>query len=92
MEKLDATEKNRSGLDRYEGFVIDLASDIANIVGFNFTVNIADGYGSVDKHGNWNGMIKEILDEVSEILILKINGSFFGPLQRVSCWNLVLRL
>ena len=64
MLKLDAKSKRRVGNDRYEGFVIDLASAIAEEVGFNFSVAIADGYGSVDENGEWNGMMRELLDEV----------------------------
>ncbi len=64
MLKLDW--KQRTGNDRYEGFVVDLATGIARIVGFNFTIEPTDGYGSVDKNGRWNGMIREILEGVSK--------------------------
>ena len=64
MEKLDLKSKGRQGNDRYEGFVVDLAMEISRIVGFNFTIRITDGYGSVDERGQWNGMIRELLEEV----------------------------
>ena len=65
MEKLDAREARRKGNDRFEGFVVDLAGAIADIVGFNLTIRLADGYGSVDEEtGQWNGMIRELLEEV----------------------------
>lgn len=64
MEKLDSTSKQRVGNDRYEGFIIDLASQISSIVGFNYTIKVTTGYGSVNAEGEWNGMIKELLDEV----------------------------
>ena len=54
----------RTGNDRYEGFVVDLAGDIAERVGFNFTIQITEGYGSVDETGHWNGMIRQLLEEV----------------------------
>ena len=38
------------------------------IVGFNFTIVPTDGYGSVDKDGRWNGMIRELLEEVRQTL------------------------
>ena len=66
MLKLDAKSARRTGNDRYEGFVIDLASAIAAAVGFNFSVHIADGYGSMDENGERNGMIRELLDEVQK--------------------------
>ncbi len=64
MLKLDSTTAGRKGNDRFEGFVLDLAQEIAEIVGFNFTIVPTDGYGSVDQDGNWNGMIRELLEEV----------------------------
>ena len=64
MEKLDAKSKKRTGNDRFEGFVVDMMAEIAGLVGFNFTIRLTDGYGSVDKDGNWNGMIRELLEEV----------------------------
>ena len=57
MEKID-------GGDEYEGFAIDLTNAISGIVGFNYTVVITDGYGSVGEDGRWNGMIRELLEEV----------------------------
>lgn len=64
MLKLDAKSAKREGLDRYEGFVIDLATLISQLVGFNFTIHISDGYGSKDGNGQWNGMIRDLLEEV----------------------------
>ena len=55
-------------LPQYEGFVVDLASEIARIVGFNYTVVPTVGYGSKGKDGRWNGMIREILEEVEPFL------------------------
>ena len=51
--------------NQYEGFVVDLAQEIASIVGFNYTIVPTKAHGSVDKSGNWNGMIKELLEEVN---------------------------
>lgn len=56
--------RGRVGNDRYEGFVVDLAKDIADIVGFDFRIQVTNGYGNVDEHGQWNGMIRELLEEV----------------------------
>ena len=65
MEKKDAKAKQRTGNNRYEGFVVDLATAISNIVGFNYTLALTDGYGSIGENGEWNGMIRELLEEVS---------------------------
>ena len=53
------------GNDKYEGFIIDLAKEIASVVGFNFTIVPTKSHGSmINDHGEWNGMIKELLEEV----------------------------
>ncbi|XP_059097644.1 glutamate receptor ionotropic, kainate 2-like isoform X2 [Tigriopus californicus] len=51
------------GNDRFEGFAIDLMSEIAKVLRFNVTFKLVDDgrYGSVDEHGNWDGMIQEVL-------------------------------
>lgn len=56
---------------QYEGFVVDLAEKIASIVGFNYTIMPTKAHGSVDKSGQWNGMIKELLEEVQKGLFLE---------------------
>ena len=51
------------GNDRFEGFAIELMSEIAKFLQFNVTFKLVDDgkYGSVDEHGNWNGMIEEVM-------------------------------
>ena len=61
---------------QYEGFVVDLAKEIATIVGFNYTIMPTKAHGSVDKSGQWNGMIKELLEEVNEMAFFH---SLFWP-------------
>ena len=55
--------KKLEGNDRFEGFAIDLFTEIAKILHFNITFKLVDDgkYGSIDNHGNWNGMMKEVL-------------------------------
>ena len=53
------------GNDKYEGFIVDLANKIASIVGFNFTIVPTKSHGSMNNNGQWNGMIKELLEEVN---------------------------
>ena len=54
---------------QYKGFVVDLAENIAKIVGFKYEIVPTNGYGSLGKDGRWDGMIRELLEEV--ILSLK---------------------
>ena len=64
--------EQQKGNDRYEGYNIDLIHAISKILGFNYTIRIvADGnYGSYDKETEtWNGMIGELLSQVSSQLL-----------------------
>ena len=45
--------------------MVDLASEIAAIVGFTYKIVLTNGYGSIGKDGRWNGMIRELLEEVA---------------------------
>ncbi|CAB4060561.1 unnamed protein product [Lepeophtheirus salmonis] len=66
MEKLDYKPRSsKNFFDRYEGFVIDLANELADLLHFNYSVILSNTYGSMDKSGQWNGMIRDLLDEVS---------------------------
>ena len=49
---------------QYKGFVVDLAENIAKIVGFKYEIVPTNGYGSPGKDGRWDGMIRELLEEV----------------------------
>ena len=61
---LKETTDSLEGNDKYEGFIVDLAKEIASIVGFNFTIVPTKSHGS-EEDGQWNGMIKELLEEVN---------------------------
>lgn len=61
-------DTNLTGNARYEGFCIDLLKDVANLVGFQYTIEIVkDGkYGVEDPvTKEWNGIVRELIDGVS---------------------------
>ena len=47
---------------------MDLADNIAKIVGFKYKIVPTNGYGSLGKDGRWDGMIRELLEEVNPSL------------------------
>lgn len=56
------------GNERYEGFGIDIIQELSQMLGFKYEFRLqADGaYGGIDKKtGEWNGMIREIQENVS---------------------------
>ena len=64
----DAEAKNLTGNDQFEGYVADLAKEVADRIGIDYLIRpVRDGnYGSkVEETGKWNGMIGELIDGVS---------------------------
>lgn len=66
LRKEASKGKTLKGNDRYEGFCIDILTEIANIVGFEFTiVPVPDGrYGVRNKNGEWDGIVRQLIDRV----------------------------
>lgn len=64
---LKKSDKALVGNDRFEGFCIDLLKELANILGFAYEIRLVpDGkYGYQDDKGQWNGMIRELMEHVS---------------------------
>ena len=61
------SEQQMNGNDAFEGFAIDLISEIAEILKFNYTFKWVDdtNYGKRNQEtGEWNGMIGELLSQV----------------------------
>lgn len=64
---LKKSDKALVGNDRFEGFCIDLLKELAGILGFTYEIRLVpDGkYGSQDEKGQWNGIIRELIEHVS---------------------------
>jgi len=64
-----------SGNARFEGFAIDLATELALVLGFNFTFKLVDdgNYGSKISPGNWNGMLGEVMDGTADFCIADVS-------------------
>lgn len=61
------SEQPLQGNDRFEGYCLDLLKELSNILGFLYDVKLVpDGkYGAQDDKGEWNGMVRELMDHVS---------------------------
>ena len=56
------------GNARFKGFCIDLLGEIANMLKMDYVIKLVDDgkYGApVGPHGEWNGMVRELIDQVS---------------------------
>ncbi|CAB3227099.1 unnamed protein product [Arctia plantaginis] len=53
----------------FKGYCIDLIEEIRQIVKFDYEISVVpDGsFGLMDENGNWNGIIKELIDKKADI-------------------------
>ncbi|KAI1287063.1 Glutamate receptor ionotropic, kainate 2 [Halotydeus destructor] len=59
-----------TGNDRFEGYCVDLLEKISNILGFRFELYpVANNAYGTPKNGQWNGMIRELLDRKADLAI-----------------------
>lgn len=73
------SSKTLSGNSQFEGYSIDLIQEISRILGFNYTIQIVpDGrYGSFNrKTKEWDGMIKELLDQKADLAIADLTITY----------------
>lgn len=68
MKKESKDGKELTGNDRFEGYCADLAEQIARSIKFKYKIEtVKDGaYGRADENGTWNGMVGELIDDVSD--------------------------
>ena len=60
------TYKDADGNEKYEGFTVDLLNHVGEMVNFNYTIAIVpDGKFGKYVGGKWNGMIGELVYEVT---------------------------
>jgi len=69
------SHKKLTGNARFEGFAIDLATELSLLLGFNFTFKLVDDgkYGGETSPGNWNGMLGEVMDGTADFCIADIS-------------------
>lgn len=62
------SDKPLYGNDRFEGYCLDLVKELSSILGFTYEVRlVADGkYGAQNEKSEWNGMVGELINHVSE--------------------------
>nr|XP_026262655.1 glutamate receptor ionotropic, kainate 2 isoform X4 [Urocitellus parryii]XP_026262657.1 glutamate receptor ionotropic, kainate 2 isoform X6 [Urocitellus parryii]XP_027783989.1 glutamate receptor ionotropic, kainate 2 isoform X4 [Marmota flaviventris]XP_027783991.1 glutamate receptor ionotropic, kainate 2 isoform X6 [Marmota flaviventris] len=65
------SDKPLYGNDRFEGYCIDLLRELSTILGFTYEIRLVeDGkYGAQDDaNGQWNGMVRELIDHKSVLV------------------------
>nr|CAD7601759.1 unnamed protein product [Timema genevievae] len=80
MPYLGWKDKNAEGNDRFEGFSMDLISEIMtmmNAKGFEFRLASDNNHGSLNKEtGKWNGIMKEIIDRKGDLGICDLTITY----------------
>lgn len=69
---LKKNHEQLQGNDKYEGYIVELAAEIAKHVGYQYKLKIVtDGkYGARDPETKmWNGMVGELVYGVSRVFI-----------------------
>ncbi|XP_064489390.1 glutamate receptor ionotropic, kainate 2-like [Ornithodoros turicata] len=76
MLKRDAV--NRTGNDRFEGYAVDLMDALAKKIGFVYDLHLVKDtkYGSKGPNGEWNGMIKELIDMEADMAIVDLTITY----------------
>ena len=68
--EVDGAE-NKPVNERFEGYCIDLIVEIARILEFKYIIKLVDDgvHGRKNERGEWNGMIKELIEGVSRLIV-----------------------
>ncbi|XP_064627645.1 glutamate receptor ionotropic, kainate 2-like isoform X3 [Lineus longissimus] len=66
------------GNDKFQGFCVEMLDAIANNVGFRYKLQLVqDGkYGVPDEYGEWNGMVKELIDGRADLAVASLTINY----------------
>ncbi|KAF4526293.1 hypothetical protein B566_EDAN013654 [Ephemera danica] len=73
------TTANLTGNDQFEGYGVDVIHELSTILGFNYTIQLVpDGqHGTINrKTKQWNGMIKELMENRADLAIADLTINF----------------
>ena len=64
---LSAEHANSTGNERFTGYIPELMQQLAHVVGFKYRLSLVDdaSYGLPQRGGSWNGLIGQLLHDVS---------------------------
>ncbi|XP_068425280.1 glutamate receptor ionotropic, kainate 3 isoform X1 [Clinocottus analis] len=75
---LKKSDKALVGNDRFEGYCVDLLAELASVLGFTYEIRLVpDGrYGSQDEKGQWNGMIRELIEHRADLAVAPLTITY----------------
>lgn len=61
--------KDEAAAKGFSGYCVDLIKDIAELLKFDYEIVEAPDakFGNMDEKGNWNGVVKELMDKRADI-------------------------
>ena len=79
-KEVGPNESPLEGNDKYDGFCAELAKKIADVIKIDYEIRpVADGkYGAKDDNGTWNGMVGELISQVSRTKDMEAQGSVYN--------------
>ncbi|XP_015783422.1 glutamate receptor ionotropic, kainate 2 [Tetranychus urticae] len=74
----DYEKKGLTGNDRFEGYCIDLMNEIAKRLQFKYVIRLVEdrAYGRRNEKGEWNGMIRELIDGKADIAVADLTITY----------------
>ncbi|XP_054262765.1 ionotropic receptor 25a [Macrosteles quadrilineatus] len=68
MKVLDSNGKDTG---KFQGYCIDLIDEISKMINFEYEIYVApdNSFGFMDDNGQWNGMIKELIEKRADIAL-----------------------
>ncbi|XP_061448670.1 glutamate receptor ionotropic, kainate 4 isoform X2 [Rhineura floridana] len=68
---LKGNHQELEGNDRYEGFCVDMLTELAAILHFNYKIHlVGDGvYGVPEANGTWTGMVGELIARKADLAV-----------------------
>ncbi|XP_013787893.1 glutamate receptor ionotropic, kainate 2-like [Limulus polyphemus] len=66
------------GNDKFEGYCIDLIHELSAILGFKYSIQLVKdkAHGSKNERGEWNGMIRELIDRDADMAIADLTMTY----------------
>lgn len=66
------------GNEQFEGYCIDLIKEISNFLGFKYIIKVVPDakHGSINAMGEWNGMIRELVDKKADIALADLTITY----------------
>uniref|UniRef100_A0A8C4QMV0 Glutamate receptor n=1 Tax=Eptatretus burgeri TaxID=7764 RepID=A0A8C4QMV0_EPTBU len=76
--KLRSSSEQLTGNARFEGYCADLLVELSAILGFSYEIRVVpdNKFGSQEENGQWNGMVKELIQHKADLAVAPLSISY----------------